>query len=508
MGVKNLNKVLNDCVQEPYDKYHSVIIIDGSNLIFQVLSRQLSKLKKSGTAVINRWHSFDAPLVKTMVYIIQESINDISNQLERYFNRGVKEIYIVTDPHQTPSYQINTTMKYNHKYEKLITGDDSLKNGETVELNIKFAEQNLRKERNSKEKYIEQEIGYIKELKRKDESIENFDPNHFDCLTEEQVNILIDIFKQSYCFNDNGNLLRLGWIVLKTIDFKFRKNGVMIVDAVDEADLVIKNIAREVSECSEDTNILVLSMDTDYNILFSNMPNVDVSTLLRNDVIRNPYKCWKQILGNIYSYETVIRISPILGNDYTVGEPLIGANNYKDILCLYNVDDKFNELKKSARKKVYKVVYGVEKPEGILKNEEVDDMIYNWCAKDKSKENDYFKKYYLSNIIYENWEKYNRYNIIEPQNEASIEEEIKTSFVKIIATIDENYKNGITLYNWNSSFLFTDWKGFFNSIKKVESSESNFMKYYREWVEIMNVQEGAELMDEEAEETEIDEIII
>lgn len=504
MGVKNLNKILNECEQEPYDKYHSVIIIDGSNLIFQVLSRQLSKLKKEGT-VINRWNSFDAPLVKMMIYIIRESINDISNQLERYFNRGVKEIFIVTDPHQTPSYKINTTMEYNHKYEKLITGDDSLKNGETVELNIKFAEQNLRKERNNKEKYIDQEIGYIMGLKRKDESIENFDPNHFDCLTEEQVNILIDIFKQSYCFNDNGNLLRLGWIVLKTIDFKFREKGVRVVDAVDEADLVIKNIA---SEYSEDTNILVLSMDTDYNILFSDMPNVDVSTLIRNDVIRNPCKCWKQILGNIYSYGTVIRISPILGNDYTVGEPLIGANNYKDILCLYNVDDKFNELKRSARKKIYKVVYGVEKPEGILKNEEVDDIIYNWCAKDKNKENDYFKKYYLSNIIYENWKMYGRYRIIDSQDEFTIEEERETSFVKILATIDENYKNGITLYNWNSAFLFTDWKEFFNSVEKIELSESDFMVYYHTCDE-MDIEEGAELMDEEEEGTTfMDEITI
>lgn len=474
MGVKDLNLILNNCVQESVSKYHSVVIIDGSNLIFQTLTSQLGKMRKNNM-IIKQWGSFDSPLLSQIVFVIQNTINDISNLINRHLMNGVEKIFIVMDPGQTPCYKINTKMNYNHKYESLITNDDSLSNGETIEVNIKVAEQEARRKRNSKTDSIQKEINYIRQLKDSQD------------LTDEEIEILIKIFKQSFCLNNNTELLRLSWIVLKNIDMTFRKNGVKIIDAIDEADLVIKNIANEFDE---ETSILVLSMDTDYNILFSDMPNVDVASLMKPDVIHNPNKCWKQILGKAFSYETVIRISPILGNDYTVREPIISAKNYEDILSLLNVNGKFNSLKQSGRKKIYKVVDGIKAPTGIIDLEYLDEIIYEWNE-------EYFKKYYLSNIIYGNWMVYNRYNVLEQQDEFTIESEINLSLKKILIALEEDYNETetITLYKWNSAYLFNDWNEFFNTLeKKTFKAYEDFLDYYYEY-EILNVEEGSEFIE-------------
>jgi len=473
MGVKELNKVLNECSTESTNKHHDVVIIDGSNLIFQVLTSQLGKLKKNNN-IIKQWNSLDLPLISSTVFILQNSFNDVSNVLNRYLDEDVKEIYVVMDPSQTPCYKINTAMTYNHKYEHLITGDDVLSTGSTVELNIKVAEQELRKKRNSKTENMMKEISYIQQLKESQN------------LTDEEIEILISIYKQSYCYFNNSDLLRLAWVVLKKIDCAFNDKGVKVIDCVDEADLVIKNIA---CEYPEDISILVLSMDTDYNILFSDTPNVDTASLMNPMVIHNPCKCWKQILGEAYSYEAVIRISPMFGNDYTVGEPIISAKNYKDVLALFNINNTFDELKRSARKKIYKVVYGVKQPEGLTKLEDIDEMIHNWNV-------DYFKKYYLSTIIYENWNMYNRYKILEKQDEISVEQEMNKALKKLLSSINDDYDKDekITLYTWNSTFLFNDWDNFFDTIeKKSFENFDDFLDYYYE-CESNNLEDGGEFV--------------
>lgn len=473
MGVKELNLILKNCSTESSLKHHDVVIIDGSNLIFQSLTSQLGKLKKNNV-IIKQWNSIDLPLLSTITLILQNSYNDISNLIDKYLNDDVKEIYIVMDPAQTPSYKINTSMSYNHKYERLIKDDETLSSGATVELNIKVAEQEARKKRNSKTESMQKEISYIQQLKQSQN------------LTDEEIEILVSIYKQSYCFFNNNELLCLAWVVLKKIDATYHDKNVKIIDSIDEADLVIKNIAHEYTE---DVPILVLSMDTDYNILFSDSPNVDTASLMNMSIIHNPYNCWKQILGEAFSYQTVIRIAPILGNDYTVREPIISAKNYKDVLALLNIDNTFDTLKTSARKKVYDVVCGVKRPEGLTKLEDIDEMIYKWNK-------EYFLKYYLSTIIYENWNVYNRYKVLDKQDEISIEQETNKSLKKILFALQENYDKDekITLYKWNSMYMFNDWDEFFSSVEKNSFDNfEDFLDYYYEY-ESNNVEDGGEFV--------------
>ena len=63
-------------------------------------------------------------------------------------------------------------------------------------------------------------------------------------------------------------------------DFNFN-----VVEAKDEADLVIKNIAY--NECDEHEPILVVSADTDYNVLFCDRPNVDTTSLMNRSFVYN-----------------------------------------------------------------------------------------------------------------------------------------------------------------------------------------------------------------------------
>ena len=150
MGVKDLNAIITKNATELNTKQHEVIIIDGSNLLYQVLSSQLSKLKKSNM-VIRQWNdAYDLPLLSQFLHIIQNSVNEISNLISRYVNDGAKEIYIVMDPGQTPGYRVNTKMMYDHDYEFIISTDDCYINGETIELNLKSAEQELRRKRSNK----------------------------------------------------------------------------------------------------------------------------------------------------------------------------------------------------------------------------------------------------------------------------------------------------------------------------------------------------------------------
>ena len=447
MGVKDLNAIITKNATELNTKQHEVIIIDGSNLLYQVLSSQLSKLKKSNM-VIRQWNdAYDLPLLSQFLHIIQNSVNEISNLISRYVNDGAKEIYIVMDPGQTPGYRVNTKMMYDHDYEFIISTDECYINGETIELNLKSAEQELRRKRSNKSDIIQREISYIHQLKEAQN------------LTDEQINKLVDIFMQAYCFNNVVELLRLRWIVLKNLDILHRKNGLKIIDAIDEADLVIKNIAYEFESS---VNILVLSMDTDYHILFADTPNVDVAMLNQQNYVFNPYKCWNSFLGESYSYDVVIRISSILGNDYTVKESLISAKNYDDILSLLNVNGKYNTLKLATRKKISEIVRNTECPNNILQISTLDRMIYNWNK-------EYFKKYYLSTIIYTNWNVYDRYNILEEQTIDSLRDETSASLYKILCNIKVNYNENdlIVLYKWNSTYIYNDWNSFFDTLEEL-----------------------------------------
>ena len=470
MGVKDLNVLFNALPSVEERVRYPVIIIDGSNLIFQTLTRQVGRLKNHLNLEIKRWESIDMSFIAQLVYIIQNAIQDISSFIRQYFRNGTKEIYIVIDPVESPSYPVNTTYKYNHKYESVI----NIEPEQTIVFNIKSEEQELRRKRTSKVEIINNMIGYIKDLQQT------------DSLTETETEVLQNIFIQSFLLTNNSDLLKLSDIVFSHVKREFKEEHLHIINAIDEADLVIKNIANMFPF---DMKILVMSMDTDYLVLFSDMPNVDVTSLLNTNVIKNPFICWNAFLTCTYSYELIIRIAAILGNDYTVHEPLISCKNYNDIISLLNIHNGFESLRNNKRKKISKVIANVERFENnhILTVEEIDDIIFKWNE-------GYFKKYYLSCIIYENWKMYGRYTEMEPQTDETIDTKIKNAMSRFMTSLTLNEMK-LKLYEWDSVGLYSDWRSFFKSVKSVEiDSLDTFMYYFYDKFTNVEVNEGAEFL--------------
>ena len=459
MGVLSLNKLFSKCFQEAYGKHYDVVIIDGSNIIFQTLASELSKLKKSSE--IMQWKSINLDLMAQVSFITSYAIDDIEKTIDKYFERGVEEIILVLDPITTPTYTINTSYKYNHKYEFVL--DKDLEKGINLDVNIKSEEQEKRKEAVDKSKIIT-------------ETVENI--HLLEDFSEEQKNILEQVFKQSFTFAETKQLLTLGMYVLMSVYYRLKDKNFKMISAIDEADLVIKNIA----ETFTDKSILVLSADTDYNILFGDNENVDTSSLMRRDVVYNPHKCWKALFADSLccDYEHIIRLAPLFGNDYTIKKGLANAENFNDILLLF--ESNLNALARgSSVKRITKfakfIVNSVENVnfigDDVLDLDTLDEFLHNWDP-------EYFVRYYVSVIVYTNWDKYGRYEEIPKPSENTCNLELD----KLLTQMWNNFGDKHVMYKWDPVLLFSDWDKFFKSIEEVEFNEpTDVIDYYceNEW---------------------------
>lgn len=501
MGVQGLNNIIKKCPQEKGFIYKRVII-DGSNLVFTKLSRYLSQLKK--LYGIDDWKSVDKDLVFQIKFIIENSVNDIAKVINICKSKfKAEEIFLVLDPTKTPGYIVNPSMKFassenddsilkDNKYILTILQENEVINNQTIEFNIKSDEQETRKKRNNKSDSINAELEKIERMGIGDE---------IDLL------MVKSIYQQSYFFNSANELIKLSRPVMLKIEQMFFNDGVYIIDAEDEADLVIKNIAHNNinfdSSLSDDYLTLIMSADTDYHILFSDSANVHVTTLVSNDPIYSPYRCWHCFLEDAYSYDAVIRIAPILGNDYTTHESLItAAKNPNDVRNLFNIDGHFKELKNNARKKIYSVVCNYKLHSSLQRdgnsNEtdkitsvlEIDDMIYKYNI-------NYFKKYFLSTIIYKNWNVYNRCTIRNDSNnnrdKNTLESEIVDSIIWILERIIKQFT---VIYQWNSQYLFTNWELFIENIVTMTfKTTEEFYNYYNS-INALEDDYGSEYIDD------------
>ena len=472
MGILKLNELFKSCFPEQLNKQYDFLIIDGSNILFQTLCSELSKLKKSG-AIITQWQSLNIDLVSQISYIIQYAIQDISDTINKYFDRGVKEVVMVVDPVDPPSYVISSSFTFNHEYQDLI--DEDLKKGVNISLQIKSEEQEKRRAAANK---TDTKIDAITEIQ------------NLSSLSQEQKNILSSIYKQSFTFNENRQLLVLGEYVLKNVHRMMKDKNFKLIRAQDEADLVIKNIGESYTN---DEKILILSMDTDYNVLFGFNPNVDTCSLMNRYVIYNPYKCWKALFKESpsFDFDHIIRLAPLFGNDYTVKEFLISSINLQDAISLY--ESRIQELKEGSRSKKItkfaKTIISNPPEDELLDLDLLDKYIYEWNQ-------EYFEKYYRSNIIYTNWDKYNRYEEVAIPDDCDCTMELDNALSKLFdsfrvfdqliggQTIDSSEPNNehkYILYKWNANYIFNDWDKFFSTLEIQDfDCVDTFLEYYYE----------------------------
>lgn len=581
MGVEGLNTIIKRTPKEQLRKYRRVVI-DGSNLIFAKLASNVSHLKD--TFKIVEWDAIDKDLLYQTKYIIDNATRDIIGFIDRCFKSYYPdEVYLVMDPKTTPSYRVNADMLFENESETeegkvMISGTlrdniyltaimtpEEIADTFTVEYSIKEEEQEKRKQASDKAKLIEMEISKLQTL--------DIDP--------EYVDIISMIYKQTYHYRNVGEMLKLSRLVLLNVEEYYVGKNVYIVDAKDEADLVIKNIVKNnigtiidttfesdggdiptevmsatdmvnsmtspidrsqqdklIDElnsffsssdggktigitggvtndtsvdnmlptgvtgdntndniCNQSTNTpatfstpnvppipksvikisspldnpmldytLVISADTDYCVLFSDSPTVHCKSL-SDEFIYSPYKCWKAFLGSAYSYDAAIRAAALFGNDYTTKLKIVSANNHPDDMrMLFNVSEKWRmtDIKRlSGMKTLYKVASGMvdefrsnydtnsPTPLGFI-----DHIIHEWDIK-------YFRKYFLSTIIYKNWNEYNSCTIRKASNFKSL----RTRY--LYRLFDHIRKLFYALYNWeNTSTLFSNSDAFIQTISE------------------------------------------
>jgi hypothetical protein len=342
------------------------------------------------------------------------------------------KIILVMDPANKVSYAMNDKMIFNQKYKEFLFSNFS-----EINVQMKVNEQNRRSMAANK----------LDKINRDEENIRNLVANTSELKAEDEI-ALIGIYKQSIHFLTPTNLYRLIPIILSELDFSGDSN-VELVSAVDEADLVIKNIGEEILAKEPLSKILVLSKDTDYYVLFANNKNIYISAF--DGAIYNPYYIWTSFLKQAYSYDIIVRLAPLLGNDYS-GECLILASSSSSmILNLLNLNNSYPAIVSEKRKKI-RIFGGMNiERDKLTTAEQLDDAVYNY---DKQ----FFKSYLCSVIIYTNWQSFGKW----------------TPFVKSKI----NWSKVITekvLYNWDGE-LFHDWTKFMSSVKVIENPQEEFDK--------------------------------
>lgn len=456
MGVKDLNVLFQKCTPESNNKTYSKIVIDGSNLIFQKLSSSVSQLKKEYP--ISDWQSINLDLLEQTNRIVRSTIDSIRYTIRSLIrNHNPGHIYIVMDPvHITPNYVISAKLKNvvggnelaNARFIHDILTDEEIENNIQLTFTVKEEEQEQRKNASSKTGRIADEF-------------DNLDDLNLDQLS---IDVIKDVFNQSYHYSIISNMLALSRIVLNEIAYSL-SDRVTIVDSNNEADLVIKNVVHIFNDTdttdgsgNENHRSLVMSEDTDYYILFADDRLTDVSKLKSGSPIYNPYKCWKYLLGESYSFDAVIRLAPLFGNDYTAHKAMMSPKTKDALVNIKALFDPelFDEIKGNKRTTLYKIVknYSPDENFGI---EMIDELIRNYDPK-------YFIKYYKSIIVYKNWDIYNDFDLYEPEYR-----NLKNEIVNHCQRLQAIYRK---LIRWNGDMLFVNWGGLVESVEVIDFGES------------------------------------
>jgi hypothetical protein len=321
MGIKDLNKFVQQ-VGHPIKKKidFKTIIIDGNNLLISYLSKSYSSIKSKNYDLFKQLEnmiSSTIQCIKNLIYSLKRRYKDV-------------DIIIVFDPIKTPIYRIEKDESETIEENKNESKDEDKP---FKELDLKKETQNKRRERmnNSKVQNLIEQIKF--------ETGENF----------EESEPLIQCVEQMFYYSDMSNILKLTDLIKNILNSELVNLGIYSIQSISEADLVIKYISSiSFKPC------LVMSKDTDYFVLLSDIKNVYKSELSTDSNIYYPLKLWKKINLNPLEFEDlkkIFLISSMTGNDYNVQTSLIKPD--KDIY-LKILKDNIDPSDFNKRTNIYK----------------------------------------------------------------------------------------------------------------------------------------------------------
>lgn len=413
MGIKNFKYLFNNIKCNNPPSTFKTLIADGNNLIMNSLCSAKSKIEKQYPLV--EWQGFAIDIVQQTKLILLEAYKMILTELNNFQkNYDIKEIWIVFDPTKDMHYDINVNTFDLIDPEFFISQQQS---DNIITLHLKEEEHRKR----------EQSRTFSKDkMKNTINSITNSD--YYKQLAD--TNLLTAIYQQSYGYNDITLLHKLQRMLQKALIAKSRFNlhlnfideredyinlntnidinsKIYTVRSRSEADLIIKNIANNLTIISPQENILIMSKDTDYKVLFADSPNVYIASLHYdyNNSLFHPYSAWRLIIptaNNIYEY--AIRFAPIFGNDYTCGKGIITLTENTDSISLVKSLLTLDPTGINKRSTLYKVITSANKTTDILSPTDLDTII-------KAFDLTYYSKYLQSVIIYTNFIQYQQFEI-------------------------------------------------------------------------------------------------
>lgn len=401
MGINKLNTLFENATQ--YKGKFKTIIIDGTNLIVTQLSAIKSALLKDH--LYSPWGTINMNIIEQFYIILNNTVNSIITKLQsiKYLLTSDGEIIFITDSSEEPKY---------------VTTDGRI-------LYMKSIEREKRKQSQDRSTKILEQIERIK----MDHGIYDEDGN---CLNEEEIK---NIFNQMDFYNNPKHYLMLTDLVIKMLIDSV--NNTTFIKAISEADFVIKNLASLYNE----SPVLVMSRDSDYYVLLSDLQNVYKTDISIGKAIHYPYEIWKEIMDHDISSTELFYIATLIGNDYVGHEQILSMTDNTDkninrIKGLLNLENKFaSEIANSRMKKIKPLIKF--KPTNKLVEKDFQSMIRN-IQDDKLRE-----QYSDSIIIYNSW-MLNFDFIILSTNEEEIEELTQSKMEYIL-------KYCGTIYDWNTS---------------------------------------------------------
>lgn len=374
------------------------IIIDASNLFHRYLSAVLAELKRTyGTFEL--FGGIKATLPTQAAYVVVHTFSSITMYINKLLRQySPKQIYLVLDPlGEGVEYIIDGNSEFIDKdyihilFPNYRDGEHNVRS-----VCLKENEQRKRAGVNEIEKGLERIKGYW------DKSDEGLDDETVSYLDEQLRHIVKDTLYLSSQHNVIG--LARALLSLLTKEFKSKSDTVIFVRAYCEADLLIKNLANE------PVPTLVISADTDYYFILSDFEHCYCMDVKSGSPIYSPKELWMNMLEDAYSYDIIIRLSPLFGNDYTVHKGIIGAKNGDDVIKFMNIHGDIGTIMLQRRKTVSKVLLHSKQlvPDGVMTPKIIDEIIRHYDV-------EYFKTYYESVVVYKHWQTYNDYKILKEE---------------------------------------------------------------------------------------------
>lgn len=416
MGINKLNTLFENATQ--YQGKFKTIIIDGTNLIVTQLSAIKSMLLKDH--IYSPWATINMNIIEQFYKILNDTTNSLITRLQslKSLLTSDGEILFITDSSEEPKY---------------ITIDNRV-------LYMKSIEREKRKQSQDRSGKISEQIERIK--------LEYGVYVNDECINENEIK---DLFNQMDFYNNPKHYLMLTDLIIKMLIGKV--HSTTFIKAISEADFVIKNLAASYNE----QPVLVMSRDSDYYVLLSDLKNVYKTDISIGKAIHYPNQIWNEILGFNITQKQLSYVVTLIGNDYVGHEQLLSMTddtdkNINKIKGLLNISGGFKtEILKSRMKKIKSLI--TIDPNDVTTNNEFDSIINN--IEDPNLRDQYKN----SIIIYDSW-MLNFDFVILDTNEDEIEELMRRKMEYIL-------KYCGVIYNWNPSQIESCIKNKFKNKSEI-----------------------------------------